>query len=175
MTGFSTFRPLPSRPQIPTKCADRRQSGAKSYSVSAKKRVPRLPRCDKSRLKPFVALNSEEFTVLAGLDYANPCPGYPGVPVLRCLLVSIVSMVSCSCPSLDQPCIRINDSGRFRHCVTRTISESSTSRCAAKLTCCGAGRISLFRMGIWRCASATLRAELSKCRMVSLNDLPPPA
>jgi len=59
------------------------------------------------------------------------------------------------------------------HFVIRTISESSTSSCAEKLTCCATGRVSLLRMPICRCASATFRAAVSRWRIASLNDLPP--
>ncbi len=68
----------------------------------------------------------------------------------------------------------LNKCCALRHCVIRTISASSTSSCAAKLTCCATGSVSLLRIGVCRCASATLRAAVSRWTIVSLNDFVPP-
>ena len=64
---------------------------------------------------------------------------------------------------------------RITYRVIRTISDRSTSSCWPQFTCCAVGGVSLLRIGMWRCAPPTLRAVFSRCSMVSLNDLPPPA
>ncbi len=68
-----------------------------------------------------------------------------------------------------------HECGARCHFIIRTISESSTSSCRPQFTCCAAGSVSLLRIAMCRCASATLRAPFSRWCMVSLKDLPPPA
>jgi hypothetical protein len=76
--------------------------------------------------------------------------------------------------NLDGPCqLHLLVRPPRDHFAIRAISASRTSSSAAKLTCCGAGSDSFARICVCRCASAILRAEVSRRSIVSLNDLPP--
>src|ERR1700722_2570721 len=63
--------------------------------------------------------------------------------------------------------------GALGHCDIRTISESSKSIPDAKLTCWVVGSVSLVRICVCKCPSATFLAPLSRCSIASRNDFEP--